>query len=289
MTEYIKLINWDADRVMYNGLSTSICAEQSPLPVTLYLKDFIENKKWFTYDDVVSWGQEKGKDSITPIRSVGDLAECLTDFLYSMKKPGKDESVITKAQTKEGKQALLKGLSIVQIEDISEGIEYTPGLVEAVKAFKDDEIIQLLFSDGLGPHITYQIGKLGLDAGSGVPPIVEYNGKEFQYDISSHPESKLTGKIADFDKIEKFHDYLNSYLKMPLENVAVIDDSGSNVEKLHVPVRDAGGLALGFNVTDAHRPKFQENSIPIIKGENLEPFIEIVRDPREVMIARYCE
>ena len=290
MSGYIKLINWDADRVMYNGLSTSICAEKSPLRVTPYLQDFIENKKWFTYDDVLRWVEEKGKDSNIPIRNVGDLAECLTDFLYSMKKPGIDESIITKEQTKEGKQALLKGLSIAQIEEISEGIEYTQGFLEAVKAFKEDGIIQVLYSDGLGPHISYQIDKLGFDAGSGVPPIVELDGYEHQYDHSFPPEAKLTGKIVDFDKIERFHNFREAYYGgIPVEKVAVIDDSGSNVEKLHVPIRDAGGLALGFNVTDAHRPKFQKNSIPIIKGNSLEPFIEIVRDPREITIARYCE
>ncbi len=56
-----------------------------------------------------------------------------------------------------------------------------------------------------------------------------------------------------------------------------------------MPVRDAGGLAVGFNVTDAHRQAFREASIPIIKGKDLTPFIEIVRDPREAVISRYCE
>lgn len=284
----IALVGWDADRVMYDGLSTSICAEQSPLDPMPYIDDFVERRGWFTYDDVTKWAESVGRDTETPIKTVGDLANCLTAFLYSMNKPGSDESVITKSQTIKGKQAILRGLSIAQIVEISDGIEYTDGLGEAVETFRADGRIQTLFSDGLGPHVTHQIKKLGLDDGKGVPPVIGYGNGKTVYAPYTPADAVLTGDIVEMDKIAEFRGYLECH-GIPLEEVAVIDDSGSNVAKLHVPVRDAGGVAVGFNVTDAHRPTFDQNSIPVIKGDSLIPFIEIVRNPTEATLAQYCD
>ncbi len=287
MNSEIRLVGWDADRVMYNDLITSICAKNSPLDPQPYVQEFIENG-WFSYDDVKRWADYKGLDPENPIQNVGNLADCLTDFLYNMKKEGSHDSVLTKPQTIASKQAILKGLTIADIEKISEGIEYTDGLVDAVNGFKEDGRIQSLYSDGLGPHVTYQIRKLGLDEGKGIPPIVSHGGREFLYLPGVAPNATLTGKIGKMDKAIEFMDYAKGY-KIPMENIAIIDDSGSNIANLHKPVRDGGGIALGFNVTEAHKSKFHEASIPILKGDNLEPFIEIVRDPREVTIAKYCD
>jgi hypothetical protein len=286
----IYVIGWDADLVMYPGLSTSICAEKSPLDPQIYLDDFFK-KNWFTKDDVGKWAQtyNEGKS----IQTVGDLARCLTDFLYKMKKG--EVSVITKEQTIEGKQAILKGLTMKQIREISDSIEYTPGLEEAVRAFKKDGLYQTLFSDGLGPHITHQRRKLGLDAGMGIPAIITINGGEEHYnDLHlSMDDASLTGKVLTFYKATGFFSHIDSLRqnqKFPLENVAVIDDSGANVEILLLPVQKAGGIAIGFNPTEAHKPMFKKHSIPVLeqKERDLGPFIEIVQNPTEATIGKYC-
>jgi hypothetical protein len=171
-----------------------------------------------------------------------------------------------------------------------------------VANFKRNGTFQTLFSDGLAPHIDYQLGKLGIIIGDGIPPLIEIpttdiddtddsiliaNYATYRDHAGEVPtDAKLTGRIGKFNKIEKFFKYLEK-VGMPMDRVAIIDDSGVNVEKLHRPVQEAGGIAIGFNVTDNHRPDFQKASIPIIKGTDLSPFYEIVRDPSK--INQYCE
>jgi hypothetical protein len=115
MNSPIVIVGWDADRVMYNDLITSICAKGSRLDSASYLKDFVEEKKWFTYDDVHRWENQTGKK----VETVGYLADMLTDFLYKMKKVDGSASVTTKQQTIEGKQAILKCLTIGDIQKLS--------------------------------------------------------------------------------------------------------------------------------------------------------------------------
>jgi len=275
----ILCVGWDADRVIYPGLSTSICAEKSTLDPEPYVNEFIL-RKWFTEDDVNRWCEEynEGKG----IASVGDVARMLTDFMYKM-------GIISKQQTIEGKQAILRGLTMKDIRKISEEIEYNPGLREAVETFRKEGLYQTLFSDGLGPHITYQRRKLGMDAGKGISPLIMLPGNEVVLYEDWHlaiDQATLTGSIEKMDKAKEFFKHV-SKLGIPLSSVAVIDDSGSNVESLLLPVQREGGIAVGYNPTDAHRPKFEKASIPILKETNLEAFAEIVLNPKK--IGRYCE
>ena len=221
--------------------------------------------------------------------NISDVANMLTDFLYKITKDGK--SIITKQQTIEGKQYLLKGLTMEDIIRISSSIEYSPGAEEAIQGFREHGLVQTLYSDGLGPHITYQKRKLGMNSGKGVPPVIELpDGTETDYQ-DSHldiPDAKLTGRVLPFKKAEEFFAYLES-LGIPLSQVAVIDDSGANIETLLKPVQESGGIAIGYNPTDAHREKFYNHSIPVLKGLDLRSFAEIVLDPRESVIGKYCE
>ena len=53
----IKVVGWDADRVLYPGLSTSICAKSSELDPSPFVEEFIQ-KGWFSPNDVERWVQE---------------------------------------------------------------------------------------------------------------------------------------------------------------------------------------------------------------------------------------
>ncbi len=281
--KFIRVVGWDADRVAYNDISTSICSRASKLDPKPYVDKFI-NARWFSNNDVKRWEDYRQRR----LESVADTADMLTDFLYQLKKG--DKSVITKEQTIEGKQSLLAGLSIAEIEEISNNViidpGYTTGFQYCVSSFEHNGFYQTMFSDGLGPFINRQIERLRLDAGGGIPPMLSYNGQEFEYTPSAPKEAKLTGRISKFNKTDAFFRHLKEK-GFELNEVAVIDDSGSNVETLHVPVKNGGGVALGFNVTDAHRPNFQKYGIPILKGKDLVPFAEIVADPRKINL--YCE
>ncbi|RLJ04536.1 MAG: hypothetical protein DRP18_04585 [Candidatus Aenigmatarchaeota archaeon] len=223
------------------------------------------------------------------IQRISDVANMLTDFLYKMRRDGK--SIITKQQTIEGKQYLLKGLRIEDIVRISSSIEHSPGAEEAIQTFREHGLVQTLYSDSLGPHITYQKLKLGMNSGKGVPPIIELPDRtetEYQDSHLDIPDAKLTGRVLPFKKVNEFFAYLQK-LEIPLSDVAVIDDSGANIETLLKPVQESGGLAIGYNPTDAHREKFYRHSIPVLKSFDLRAFAEIVLDPRESVIAKYCE
>lgn len=286
MADRIYAVGWDADRVLYRGLITSICAEQSVLDPGRYFDGFVD-KGWFTHDDAKRWADEynEGRE----IEAVGDLARMLTDFLYSMRKG--DDSVITKKQTIEGKQLILGGLTMRDIRRISDSVEYSNGAEYAVSALSREGVHQTLFSDGLGPHITHQVSRLGMKKGKGVPPVIRLpDGSDVEY-RDEHLEiddAQLTGRVVPFDKAAEFFDYLAGR-KYDMRNVAVIDDSGSNVKGLLRPVLEKGGIAIGYMPTDAHRPMFNEAGIPILKGDDLQGFYDIVMDPRESVIARNCE
>ena len=288
----IVLVGYEADNVMYPGMFTDICARQSSMLVRHYVRKLGEGQGMFAHGYLVKWMEKNEKDPDHPFETIGDLAVFLDDLAYTMKDDYGDP-VITEQQLRAAKNYILKGLSVALIEEISGGIEYTDGLPEAVEAFKEDEIRQTLCSDSLWPHIAFQIEKLGLDSGAGVPPIMwDKKMGEFVYDPENCPKgAELTGRLKEFDKISALFGCLrgdNGEI-VPKENVAVIDDSGSSVKRVLAPVRGAGGLAVGFNVIGEDRKEFDKYSIPIIMGNSLLPFIEIVRDPSEATMSKYCE
>jgi len=283
-----EIVGWDADRVMYPCTFTSIAVEKSEFKPLPYIKELVEKRKLFTYQDLERWAEIEEKDFENLIGSMAELADFLDVLHYDVKKPNSDEPVLTNKQAVEAKNALLEGMTIRQIEEISKGIEYTPDLREVVNAFHQAGIYQTLFSDGPYPNVNCHYTKLYLEARGGVPPICDIGGREYPYYDEIPKGAVLTGRTVKFDKVTAFFDHVKKK-RVPLRNVAVIDDSALNVERLHVPVRNAGGLALGFNVKDSQRPKFEEYGIPVIRGNSLEPFKEIVFNPKNAVIGTYCD
>lgn len=288
----IKVIGWDHDYVAVQTTGTNISikgiTEKRYIDPAPFIRYFIDDG-WATEDEFHRWEQEYNDGK--KIDNLNELAVCLTDFLYKMKRG--DSHIFTKDQIVASKQVLLKGTTIKEIRNIIERFDdYTPGFKEAVGQLKDCE--QTLYSDSMAPVIEKQIEKLGLDAGRGVPVGIEKDGTNDIYfgvygDFNiSLLDWKLNGKKEDFFKTVEFMKYLNNR-GIGLDEVAIIDDSGNNLEDLHKPVHEAGGIAIAFNPrSDKHYKSFQESGIPILKQDepNLEPFIEIVKNPKS--IGKYC-
>ena len=287
----IGAVGWDVDRVWYPGISTSFCAESSRADPKLYLAEFVE-KGWFGKDDVNRWMQSTGNAMAT----VADLAMCLTDFFYRMKKPGSSEPVITKEQIVAGKQHLLKGMNMREVIDIAEKTPLTQGLFGAVEVFDSASLHQAAFSDGLYPFVVYICRAVGIDYVEGVPCYVctpdsgqAVNEMLFTPEMVKNDKIVLAGKVGKFDKAWALFEHMKSLGYDP-RSLAVIDDSASSINTIFRPIRDAGGIAIGFNPTEEHMPAFKAASIPVLKQEkpDLEPFKDIVMDPRDTVIGKYC-
>ena len=299
--ERIYVVGWDHDKVAIPDLTTSVLARASPLQADPYLKEFVEERKWFTYSDVDNWEQRTSRK--VRGQKVGALADMLTDFLYKDRKAD-GNSVITKQQTIEGKQYLLRGLSVNQVREIIGGVPFTDGLRKTVMEFRTEDVRrtrrnevglkQTLYSDGLGLAVDFQVVRLELDAGGGVPAILEPPREEADAALKKaangdFSDMVLSGSVEPFEKWKAFSDYVNG-LGLDMASVAVIDDSGTNVQQMK-KVQEAGGIAVAFNPTDPHRNDFEKAGIPILKGVSLEPFAEIVladSSNREAVIGRYC-
>ncbi|MBI4895736.1 MAG: hypothetical protein HY831_04560 [Candidatus Aenigmarchaeota archaeon] len=288
------VVNFDMDQVCYKGISTSHVADRSIADATHHLRELVENRRWFAYDDFKRWnddynkGQELSYQQDTPVVSVPILARCLTDFLYKMKKDGFDESVITKEQTIQGKQMILGGISMGEIRSIAYEVPWTEGLLDAVNLFRHHGLKLYGSSDGLGPFVCHQMQKLGFDDKGYVPALIDIDGDRrwFQEHMLGIGDATLTGDVGKYNKAQEFFRKMEEQ-GIPLDRVAAIDDSGANVESLLLPIQQAGGLAVGYNPTDAHRPTFEKNSTPILRGTDLRTFSEVVLD--RGTLVRNCE
>ena len=283
----ISAVCWDVDKVWYQGIATSYLAEKSNLAPGPLLESFL-SQGWFSPADVDSWAATYRRGAKDPIRSAKDLADLLTDFHYKMTEHGSDRPIIMMKQLRQGKQAILRGLTMKQIKEVAQSVEYSPGLLEAIEAFKRSSLYQVAFSDGPAPFMIYHMRRLGVDYGEAAPTMVKLDDEErlFEDWMLQRDDIRLAGKSGEFDKARKLLTHLKEQ-GYSLSDVAIIDDSAVNIEPLLLPIYQAGGIALGYNPTEAHKPIFRKYSIPILKGQDLKAFAQIVTDRNKVN--EYCE
>ena len=283
----ISAVCWDVDKVWYPGISTSYLAEKSNLDPGPLLEGFL-SQGLFSLTDIDRWAITRRGGAEDPIKSATDLSELLTDLHYEMRRQDSDDPIIPMKQCREGKQAIVRGLTMKQIKEVAASIQYSPGLLEAIEAFKRSRLYQAAFSDGLAPFIIYHVQRLSLDYGEAAPTIVELDAEErlFENWMLERDDIKLAGKAAEFDKAKKLLTHLKEQ-GYPLSDVAIIDDSGINIEPLLLPIHQAGGIAIGYNPTEVHKPVFRKYSIPVLKSRDLRAFAEIVADRNK--LNEYCE
>ena len=283
----ISAVCWDVDKVWYPGYSTNFLAEKSNSDPGPLLQDFL-SQGWFTLSDVDSWAMARRRGAKEPIESAKDLAELLTDFHYEMKREDSDEPIINMNQLREGKQAIISGLTMKQVREIADSIEYSPGLLEAIETVRRSGLYQVAFSDAPAPFIIYHVQRLGVDYGEAAPTMVRAGKQEMLFEpwMLQRDDISLAGAAGEFAKAGRVLTHLRQK-GHSLSEVAIIDDSAVNIEPLLLPVFQAGGIALGYNPTEVHKPIFRKYSIPILKGLDLRAFAQIVADRKK--ITEYCE
>lgn len=283
----ISAVCWDVDKVWYQGVSTSYLANKSNLDPGPLLESFL-SQGWFSPADVDRWAITYRRGAKDPIKSAKDLADLLTDFHYEMTELGSDRPIIIMKQLRQGKQAILRGLTMKQIKEVAQSINYSPGLLEAIEAFKRSSLYQVAFSDAPAPFIIYHVKRLGVDYGEAAPTMVKMDNEErlFEDWMLERDDITMTGNAVEFDKTTKLLTHLKEQ-GHSLSDVAIIDDSAVNIEPLLLPIYQAGGIALGYNPTEAHKPIFRKYSIPILKGRDLKAFAQIVTDRSKVN--EYCD
>ena len=283
----ISAICWDVDKIWYQGHSIDFLAEKSNVDPGPLLQCFL-SEGWFDLADVEKWSVVRRKGARWPIESAKDLSDLLRDFHFEMTTEGSDRPIITMNQLRAGEQAIIRGLTMAQIREAADSIEYSPGLLEAVATFRRRGLYQAAFSDAPAPFIIYYVKRLGLDYGEAAPTMVQVSNEEMLFEawMLQRDDVRLASGTGDFDKATPLLGHLKER-GHALSGVAIIDDSAVNIERLLLPILQAGGIAIGYNPTEAHRPIFRKYSIPILKGLDLRAFAEIVIDRGK--IREYCE
>jgi len=283
-----RAVIWDIDKVWYQDISTTYAARGIRADFRPYLQGFVEERKWFTHDDVTRWEETTGRK----IDSVGAVADMLTDFLYKAELRSTVYAGVSdqeaKNRTIEGKQELLRGMTFGEVKAIADSVQNTAGLAEAISDITNAGIHQVGFSDGLAPFVAYKMQDRHVDIGGVVPALVLVYGEPQYFDENSlhlldRANVELSGKVGPFNKGESIFGHISSN-GYGLSEVAAIDDSAANLATL-TKIRDGGGVAVGFNVND--EKKFEEAKIPVLKGGDLRPFAEIVIDRRR--IREFCK
>ena len=248
--------------------------------LNLILEELVQ-KNLFPNEEIEIW---KKYNDVGSIKNTDEVIKTLSVRLCQLK----NGKVITREQKLEAFYSLLKGLTLENVIRISSSIDYNPGAREAIKML-GEEVIQTLYTDDPWPCVDYQIRELGIISGKGAVPVLELpegRRKEYNPSLLFRCDAKLTGEVKPLNKSQEFAKYLKR-LGIDLKEVAAID-SPENMETLS-RVQEAGGVAIGYPNKDEDIEKFSRNSIPVLKDRDLRGFAEIVLDPRESVIGRYCE
>ena len=293
----VAVVHWDHDKVLIGDLTTSVLARHSPLLPGPYVEEFVERRKWFRYDDVRTWEDKNQRG----INTTGDLADMLTDFLYKVMRPD-GNPVLTKDQTVQAKNYILRGLTVGQVEEIIQEVPLTDGVSVGIERFRLADLAQTLFSDGLGIAVDHQRNRLSLDAGGGVPALLEgipsnsitHSRDGLDIDLLAYTGARLSGDVVKYDKWEASKDYRDGFTSgLTWGNVAIIDDSAANVRQMKAAWSE-GAVVVAFNPTEPHFKQFKGAGIPVLKQDepDVSPFVDIVLEAdlarRAVLIQRYC-
>ena len=285
----IAAVDWDVDRVWYHDISTTCCARGRQGDPGVYVQNGI-NRGIYTTADVEKW--EATFNDGRWVATIGGVADMFTAFYNKMTKPD-GSRILTKEQTIELKQRLLKGMTLGEVKKIAKSVPYTQGLDSTTTTFRERGMHQAAFSDGFAPFVTYHMIVLHMDVGYATPALISNEGtagfRGGQWNFMNLPDSvTMLGEVdKNFNKSDAAKSYFFSR-GPPLSQIAAIDDSESAIPFLK-EVQQTGGLAVGFNVLPGQVAKFREAGIPILKGNSLLPFAELVLDPSEANLGRYCE
>ncbi|MHC4165425.1 MAG: HAD family hydrolase [Planctomycetota bacterium] len=267
MNRTIKLIAWDHDRVLIPSLVTSELAIRNTLSSDPFLAELLCTGR-VSPSDIEQWCQSENRQ----IAHISDLADFLTDSLYDMSGPD-GTSLLTKSEVIEQKQKLLRGLSVADIYRAMEEIPLTEGINKVVGRCHARNISQIIISDTLDIAVRWQVNRLGMTAGFGVPAVLDLEGIQLEQEATQElaapwpREARLSGKVLPFNKARCLWTFCDEN-RVRLSEVAVVDDSAANIEALFRPILEAHGLAIAFGPSAKDEEAFLAIGIPVIHRED---------------------
>jgi hypothetical protein len=294
----IQLAVWDLDGVAYEGRATTYLSGGSKMPPAYFLKRFRDEcgkpgplsdiSPTVLFERLFEWEI----DHDTRIDTMKKLGTALTDLRH-------EYGLFTSKHTKYTKNAILEGVSMADVNRIMEDVPLNEGFEEAVTRLHEAEMLQAVFSNANYPVAVFFRERYGMAHGEGIPVLVRrgpsgvlhapdvYGNHDFLYTPGMHgdPGVVFSGRITEkgWDKLGPFRRYVERS-GVQLKRTAAIDDG--HIELLRA-VQEGGGLAVGYKVDEAERDGFRKMSVPVLKGDDLRGFAEIVLDRGKV--AEYCE
>ncbi|TKJ32913.1 MAG: hypothetical protein CEE38_22080 [Planctomycetes bacterium B3_Pla] len=263
----IKLIAWDHDRVLIPSLVTSELAIRNTLSPDPFLAELLSTGR-VSPSDIEQWCRSENRQ----IAQISDLADFLTASLYDMSGPD-GTSLLNKSEVVEQKQKLLRGLSVADIYGAMEEIPLTKGIDEVVERCQSRNISQIIISDTLDIAVRWQVNRLGMTAGFGVPAVLDFEDIQLEQETTQEqaapwlPEARLSGKVLPFNKAGCLWTFCNKN-GVRLSDVAVVDDSAANIEALFRPILEAHGLAIAFGPSAKDEEAFLSIGIPVVHRED---------------------
>jgi len=302
---------WDLDGVMIPGRGTTHLANGYNRDPKEFEKRFLDEcgkngplrniDKNALYRGFREW--EIQYNNGKPISTIGELATSLTDLRHKLHVfPSSEQTIYTK-------NAILSGLTLKRIKEIADRLPYNSGCKESIETISKKDINQFLFSNSNWALVDAVAKKFGFEYSEGatpkihfwyeyydpekVPELLEewYSPKFFNYKCDPQYGEitiTLTGEIKPFDKKKRVFKFLKKN-KIDPKKIIAIDDTEINMLK---ELRDSGATVIGFynpndrDMKEKDLKKMQDLSIPVLR--DLKYFAEIVLDPREAVIGRYC-
>lgn len=204
-----RLSLWDVDGVWYEGISTDYVAELSIVDPDEMLRYFLDSSM-VSQNDVDLWCSG-GKEIGTP----ADLSRMLHDLFHKMKQDRKPR--ISRDVYLRSRQLLAKGMTMQQIRKVADVVPYNPGVREAAKTLRIQDVHQIAFTDGLGPFVHYKLSRM-VDYLESVPMLVEAAGNRvyFNGEMSNRDDVVLTGETEHFDKARQHtHTFSKTTISFP--------------------------------------------------------------------------
>ncbi len=287
-----RIVVWDADDTIYKGRGTTHLSAASKMPPEYFIRRF-EGEcgkprtplSDISPSDFRAYLAKWEIDNKQKIKDMKTLGTALTDLRHVY-------GLFDIRHTKYTKNAILEGISMLDVETIMSDVPRNSGFDEAAQTIKANNVIQTIFSNASYP-IPVCLGRwFKMDHVDGLPTYVKDGEQERLYtpEDRGKPEVKFTGKLfapntenpdEDWEKVKPFLDWIET---QDVEQVFAIDDD--NLDMLQA-VQSIGGTAIGYQVKEKGIPAFRERRIPRLKNPELTDFAQIVLGKKRLL--ELCE
>ncbi len=261
---------WDMDGVAIPGRGTTYLAEGHDAEPRYFMRKFLlecgqeGTPLYHTGRDdlangILSW--ERARKN--PVRTIGELAECLTDLRYTLKIfPGEEQTIYTK-------NAILAGMPMRRVAEIAGELPYNYGLGSCVGDFRMAGLDQVLFSANNAALVDAVSRIFGIRYGGATTPRVVMDGEERDYSpgFFGRDDVALAGAVKNgWDKRGAVLNYFDR--SIGYADLVAIDDTQIG---LLAELRSRGARVFGFyNEHDVRMPDkrdaMRERGIAVVES-----------------------